>query len=609
MSRAPIAQFKNVSLTLGGAPLFSGVDFALSKGDRACLIGANGAGKSTLMRILAGALEQDAGEVFRQPGARMAYVSQEPSFAGFATLLDFAADGLDDHGRRMAEAELIEFGLDPARSCEGLSGGESRRAALARVFASEADILLLDEPTNHLDIAAIELLEQRLSAYRGAALIVSHDRRFLERVSSACLWLRNGKVQRLDRGFGAFEEWAEATEKAEAEALSRLETQLRAEEHWLLRGVTARRARNEGRRRKLMAMRAERREQKSLQRNEGPSFSMQAGEASGKLVLEAKKIGKSWPGGDGEAPKTVIRNFDLLITRGDRIGVVGPNGVGKSTLLKILLGEIEPDEGSVRRGSNLTIAHLDQTREALDPKATLWDTLAPLGGDQVMVRGHPRHVAAYAADFLFTQKQLRQPVSALSGGERNRLLLAVAMTKPANLLVLDEPTNDLDMETLDLLEDTLASYDGTLVIVSHDRAFLDNVVTSILAPVGGGRWSETPGGYSDYERERATYAAQEAARSAKAAPSSAAPAVASSKREQKKLSYKDERRLAELNDLLPKTQTEIGALEARLGDPGLYAKSPAEAAKLGQQLEQKRNLLEELELEWLELEEKREALS
>jgi len=608
MSRAPIAQFKNVSLTLGGAPLFSGVDFALSKGDRACLIGANGAGKSTLMRILAGALEQDAGEVFRQPGARMAYVSQEPSFAGFATLLDFAADGLDDHGRRMAEAELIEFGLDPARSCQALSGGESRRAALARVFASEADIVLLDEPTNHLDIAAIELLETRLAGYRGAALIVSHDRRFLERVSSACLWLRNGKVQRLDRGFNAFEEWAEATEKAEAEALSRLETQLRAEEHWLLRGVTGRRARNEGRRRKLMDMRTERREQQSLQKGDGPSFTMQSGESSGKLVIEAKQIGKSWPAADGEPPKGVIENFDILITRGDRIGVVGPNGAGKSTLLKILLGEIAPDSGAVRRGANVTSAHLDQTREALDPKATIWDTLAPLGGDQVMVRGHPRHVAAYAADFLFTQKQLRQPVSALSGGERNRLLLAVAMTKPANLLVLDEPTNDLDMETLDLLEDTLAAYDGTLILVSHDRAFLDNVVTSILAPLGNGRWAETPGGWSDYERERATRAGQDSARAAKSA-AAAAPIGAAPKREQKKLSYKDERRLTELNALLPKTQKEISALEARLGDADLYAKSPAEAAKLGQELESKRNSLEEFEMEWLELEEKREALA
>jgi len=606
MSRAPIAQFKNVSLTLGGAPLFSGVDFALSKGDRACLIGANGAGKSTLMRILAGALEQDAGEVFRQPGARMAYVSQEPSFAGFANLLDFAAKGLDDHGHRMAEAELIEFGLDPARSCEGLSGGESRRAALARVFASEADIVLLDEPTNHLDIAAIELLEIRLAAYRGAALIVSHDRRFLERVSSACLWLRNGKVQRLDRGFTAFEEWAEATEKAESEALSRLETQLRAEEHWLQRGVTARRARNEGRRRKLMSMRAERREQKGLQRGDGPSFTMQSGESSGKLVIEAKKISKSWPAAEGEPPKGVIDTFDILISRGDRIGVIGPNGAGKSTLLKTLLGEIAPDTGSVRRGANVTSAHLDQTRDALDPKATIWDTLAPLGGDQVMVRGHPRHVAAYAADFLFSQKQLRQPVSALSGGERNRLLLAVAMTKPANLLVLDEPTNDLDMETLDLLEDTLASYDGTLILVSHDRAFLDNVVTSILAPLGSGRWAETPGGWSDYERERATRAEQDTRAAKSVAGTSAANA---SKREQKKLSYKDERRLAELNDILPSTQKAIAGLEARLGDPNLYAKSPAEAAKLGQDLDAKRNHLEELELEWLELEGKREALT
>ncbi|MET0547224.1 MAG: ABC-F family ATP-binding cassette domain-containing protein [Caulobacterales bacterium] len=608
MSRvpAPIAQFKDVRLSLGGAPLFSGVAFALSRGDRACLIGANGVGKSTLMRILAGALDQDSGEVFRQPGVRMIYVPQEPSFAGFDTLHDYAAHGLDDAGRRAAEYELSDFGLDPERSCEGLSGGESRRAALARAFAAEPDLLLLDEPTNHLDIEAIEMLEARLMAYRGSALIVSHDRRFLERVSTACLWLRNGQVQRLDRGFGAFEEWAEQVESAEADALQRLETQLRDEERWLQRGVTARRSRNEGRRRKLMAMRSERRERSALLSKDGPSFSMEAGESSGRLVLEAKKLSKSWLDADG-APKTVVQSFDIRITRGDRIGIVGPNGAGKSTLLKLLLGEIAPDEGSVRKGSNVTIAHLDQMRDTLDSKATIWDTLAPLGGDQVLVRGNPRHVAAYAGDFLFAPKQLRQPVGALSGGERNRLLLAVAMTKTANLLVLDEPTNDLDMETLDLLEDTLSAYDGTLLLVSHDRAFLDGVVTSILAPLGDGRWAETPGSYSDYERERATRLQAREAKASKAAP--IVTPASTPKRETKKLSYKDERRLAEIETLMPKTQAAIAALETRLADPALYSKSPAEAAALADKLDAERAKLETMELEWLELEEKKQLLA
>ncbi|MGE0045302.1 MAG: ABC-F family ATP-binding cassette domain-containing protein [Hyphomonadaceae bacterium] len=598
---AVLAQMKGVRLTLGGAPLFEGVDLALVKGERASLVGANGAGKSTLMRMFAGLAAPDAGEIAFAKGAKIALTPQEPDLAAHATLRDYVrAPSVDRDGSRAAlpaheaEAALNEFDLDPDRAPARLSGGETRRAALARAFAADPDILLLDEPTNHLDIPAIEALEDRLRAFSGAALIISHDRRFLERITTTTFWLRRNRVIRNDKGYGDFDAWAERVEAEEARAFAKLETQLKAEEHWLQRGVTARRSRNERRRRKLMAMRAARRERKSSTAR----VAIEAGQAeeSGRLVVEAKGIAKSF--GD----RAIVRDLSLRIMRGDRVGIVGPNGAGKTTLIEILLKRAPPDSGGVRHGANLEIAYIDQARALLDPTVTIWDALTPGGGDQVMVRGRPRHIASYAKDFLFTGSQLRQPICALSGGERNRVALAVALAKPSNVLVLDEPTNDLDMETLDALEDMLAEYDGTVLIVSHDRAFLDGVTTQILGSIGEGRWVETPGGYADFEREHPR----------RAPPPSPAPKTppraSSTPRQATKLSYKEERRAAELADKLPALGAEIAKLEADLADPALFARDAAAFQRTAARLEAARAELDAGETEWLEIEERRGAL-
>jgi ATP-binding cassette subfamily F protein uup len=497
-----------------------------------------------------------------------------------------------------ADAALAEYGLDPERPPINLSGGERRRASLARALAADADLLLLDEPTNHLDIAAIELLEDELSAFRGACLIVSHDRRFLERVSTATVWLRQRRALKSEGGFAAFDAWAEAVELEEERALARLETHLKAEEHWLRRGVTARRARNEGRRRKLEALRGERRERKSLSQVNRTALIADKGGESGRLVIDAKDISKSY----GDRP--VISNLSLRVMRGDRLGIVGANGAGKTTLLEILLRRREPDAGVVKLGEGLQVAYVDQSRAFIDNSASIWDTLAPQGGDQVMVRGEPRHIAGYARDFLFGPEQLRQPVSALSGGERNRLALAVALAKPANLLVLDEPTNDLDMDTLDVLEDMLAGYDGTVLLVSHDRAFLDGVATQIIGPLGNGRWVETPGGWADFERAYPNAIAPHQTKArAPAAPPLAAPKRAT------KLSYKDERRLQELEALMPKLRDEIDRLEKSLSDSTAFARDAAAFDKTAARLAQARHEMESSEAEWLEIELRREGLS
>lgn len=600
----PLLQLQDVRLTLGGAPLFTGVDLALVRGERMALVGANGAGKSTLLRILAGALEPDAGARAVASGASIAVVAQEPDLAGYETLREYAQTPFG-HGEPAptyrAEAELEALGLDPDRSPDGLSGGEARRAALARAFAAEPDVLLLDEPTNHLDILAIAGLEERMLAFRGACLVVSHDRRFLERASTAIAWLRQGRVLQHDKGFAAFEPWAEAIETEEARALARLETQLKAEEHWLRRGVTARRSRNEGRRRKLLAMRAERRERMAQAAKASAVIEAEQGVQSGRLVIEARGVTKSWPG----APVPAVKDLSVRILRGDRVGVVGPNGAGKTTLLELLLGRLAPDSGSVRHGTNLEVAYVDQARSGLDPDATVQQTLTPLGGDQVVVRGVPRHVAAYAKDFLFGPAHLRQPVRALSGGERNRLALAVALAKPANVLVMDEPTNDLDMDTLDVLEEAIAAYEGAVLIVSHDRAFLDAAVTQIIGAVGGGRWAESPGGWSDFEREHGGFPAARLARREPPRPEPASPAPA---RAARKLSYKDERRLAELEALIPRLEAEIAALEAGLASPDAYAKGPQGFAKQAAALDAARAAKDAAETEWLSLEERREAL-
>jgi ATP-binding cassette subfamily F protein uup len=614
MARGPaLAHIKDLRLTLGGGPLFDGVEFVLHRGECVALIGANGAGKSTLIRMLAGLTEPDAGEIAYASGATVALAEQEPELTRFAALRDYAqaptTQLANTHPAPLhaAEAELSAFGLDPDRATSALSGGETRRASLARAFAAEPDILLLDEPTNHLDIGAIEELERRVNAFKGACLVVSHDRRFLERVTTATLWLRQRKVLKSDEGFATFDAWADRVEVEDARAAARLETHLKAEEHWLRRGVTARRARNEGRRRRLDAMRAERRERKALSANPRAALQADRGADSSKLVVEAKRISKAY----GATP--VIADASLRIMRGDRVGIVGPNGAGKTTLLELLLKRREPDSGDVRLGANLEIAYVDQTRAILNANATLWEALAPQGGDQVIVRGRPRHVAAYAADFLFTPAQLRQPVTALSGGERNRLALAVALAKPANLLVLDEPTNDLDMDTLDALEDMLAAYDGTVLIVSHDRAFLDGVATQILGPIGKGRWVETPGGWSDFEREYGAFLERRRPRRQAASPakSDAAGGDAGAPRARRttKLSYKDERRAAELETLLPQLHREIAALEARLAESDLFAKDAAAFAASAERLEAARAQLIAAEGEWLEIEMRREALA
>ncbi|MBB3892417.1 ATP-binding cassette subfamily F protein uup [Phenylobacterium haematophilum] len=598
--KPPVLALKDVRLADGPKMLFDGVDLAVEPRSRACLVGRNGAGKSTLLKILAGQIAADEGERTVQPSIRIAYVPQEPDISG-ETLLDYViAGGAEPH---RGEAALELFGIDPTKPTQGLSGGEIRRTALARAFAEEPDVILLDEPTNHLDILAIETLEAELANTRAALVIVSHDRAFLERVTNRCFWLEHRRVRRLEKGFAAFDEWVERILAAEAEEGRRLDKQLEKEEYWLRRGVTGRRARNEGRRRALMELRKTKVERMREVRGD-LSMGLASSGLSGQRVAEVKNIAKAF--GD----RTLVKDFSTRILRGDRVAIVGPNGAGKTTLVKLLLGELPPDSGSVNLGVNLEIAYIDQGRVDLKPEMMLRDVLTPLGGDQVMVRGQPKHVAAYAKEFLFTDNQLRQPVRSLSGGERNRLLLARALATPANLLVLDEPTNDLDMDTLDLLEDLLADYEGTLILVSHDRDFVDRLATSTIALDGHGKVVETPGGWQDFLSQNPGFfksVADGAAQPAPAPKSSPAPRVEPPK--PSKLSYKDQRRLQELDAAIAALPGKIAKLEADLADPNLYARDPAAFAKLSAALESARQELSASEEEWLELEERREALA
>ena len=597
--RAPIIALKDVRLADGPRMLFDGVDLALEPGVRACLVGRNGAGKSTLLRVLLGLTEADGGERSVTPAARISLVAQEPTIAGESLLAWTTEGGAATHE---AEGALQAFGLDPARSTVGLSGGEGRRAALARAFAEKPDVLLLDEPTNHLDIFAIETLEAMLAASRATVLVVSHDRAFLERVTQRCFWLEDRRIWRLDRGFAAFDAWSAKIAADQAESLRRLEKAIERETYWFYRSITAQRTRNEGRARELAAMRKQKAE--LLRDQRGPlALAVDAGAASGRRVVEARGLSKTYGG------RTLIKDFSTRIQRGDRLAVVGPNGAGKTTLVKLLLGEIEPDAGSVKLGTGLQVAYVDQARADLTEAMSLWDALAPSGGDQVMVRGKPRHIAAYARDFLFQDSQLRQPVSSLSGGERNRLLLARALAQTANLLVLDEPTNDLDMDTLDLLEEVLADYDGTLILVSHDRDFIDRLATSTIALDGAGHIVETPGGWSDFTAQnpgffdtvRAPAVAPKPAPRPAAAPSTPSTPV--------KLTYKDQRKLEELDKAMPRLSDEIVTLESRLEDSGLYARDRKTFDAVMHRLTAARAELARAEEDWLELEERREALA
>jgi ATP-binding cassette subfamily F protein uup len=600
MAQLPILTLSDVCLSLGGKPLFEGVTLTLARGERAALVGRNGAGKSTLMRIINGQTDPDSGEVWLQPGVQTTAIAQEPDLSCFRSVLEFATARGADVWR--AEAELAEFGVSPEAAPKTLSGGQTRRAALARAFAEDPDILLLDEPTNHLDITMIERLEQRLTQFGGAVLLVSHDRYFMESITTNTLWLRDGAVLKSSRGYGDFDRWAGEIERAEEQQLAKMKTQLKAEQHWLARGVTARRKRNMGRLSRLKDMRAEhaRRQAALMTAHNTADLDVQLGSSQSRKVLESHGMTKAF----SDTP--VVCDLNLKVLRGDRIGIIGPNGAGKSTLIRLLFGDIEPDRGTVKRNSALKVTYLDQTRSTLSGVETLWDALAPNGGDSLTVQGKSRHVAAYAKDFLFKAEQLRQPVSALSGGERNRLTLAIALATATDVLVLDEPTNDLDIQTLDLLEEMLLGFSGTLLLVSHDRAFLDATVTSCLVPVGKGQWVRTAGGWSD-SRTQVTSSAVPAETPA---PRSGKPkSQLRPPRSPNKLSFKDVHRLKEVEAIIPKLEQKIDALELALADADLYQRDPGAFRELSQDLQDTKDQLDQAEEDWLEIEEKRTALN
>jgi ABC transport system ATP-binding/permease protein len=598
----PLIQLKDIRLTFGGTPLLSGVELSVSPMERVCLIGRNGSGKSTLLKIMAGLVEPDSGTRFVQPGATVRYLPQEPDFGDHNTTLAYVEAGLgpgDDRYR--ARYLLAQLGLSGDEDLAHLSGGEARRTALARVLAPSPDILLLDEPTNHLDLPTIEWLEAELESSRSALVLISHDRRFLTNLSRATAWLDRGQIKQIDRGFAAFESWRDEVLAEEEREQHKLDRKIVNEEHWLRYGVSGRRKRNVRRLGLLHEMRTQRRNY----RGTAGSANLAAAEAdkSGKLVIEAKNIVKAYD------DRRIVDGFSTRIQRGDRVGIVGPNGAGKTTLVNLLTGATEPDSGSVRLGVNIEMATLDQHRESLDPKSTLSEALTGGRGDHVMVGGKPKHVASYMKDFLFSQEQIRTPLEVLSGGERGRLMLARALAKPSNLLVLDEPTNDLDLETLDVLEEMLGDYEGTVLLISHDRDFLDRVVTSVIVPEGNGRWIEYAGGYSDMLVQRGADLKREevkapAAEEKKGAKAFATPAAATKRR----LSFNEKHALETLPQTIAKLQSEIAMQQKLLDDPDLYSKDrkkfeQASAATAAAQAE-----LAAAEDRWLELEMLREEI-
>jgi len=605
----PLLALQNATLTFGGRPTFQEVSVAVARGERICLVGRNGSGKSTLLKCLAGMIELDAGDRFIQPGAHVAYMPQEPDFDPAMTIGEHVALGLPGHEqdgavRYKVEAILAEVGLDPDRKLVALSGGEGRRVSLARVFVAEPDVVLLDEPTNHLDIPAIEWLEARLADYRGAILMISHDRAFLNRLSRRVLWLDRGRLRSLDKGFTGFDDWAEGVLAAEAAEEVRLDKKLAAETIWLRQGISARRTRNMGRVRALLDLRKDKAERVGIRQAKIGTAAVT--ETGGQLVVEAKHIAKSFtqPQPDGTvATRVIAEDFSTKIVRGERIGIIGANGAGKSTLLKILTGEIEPDQGKIRFGVNLVPAYFDQHRSRLDEEASVRDNLTEGRGDSVFVRGQPRHVNSYMRDFLFEDRQALTPAKALSGGERNRLLLAKVLAQTSNLLVLDEPTNDLDMDTLELLEEVLADYDGTLFLVSHDRDFLDRLVTSVIAVEGDGEIAEYVGGYTDYLRQRPAKP-EPAAKPVKQAP--AAPRA--DKPKTARLGFKEQHDLQRLPGVIEALGKEQASLQKTLADPQLFVRDRAAFDKATARLDAVHQELLEAEDRWLELEMKKAEL-
>ncbi len=601
MARIPLLQMSGISLTFGGDPVFSGLDLVVQPGDRVALVGRNGSGKSTLMKVMAGLVEADQGEIVVPPGKSVGYMEQDPGMEGFTTLGDYASSGLEPGELYKVERAGEGLKFDPSRAVETASGGERRRAALAKLMAEAPDLMLLDEPTNHLDIEAIAWLERELGATRAAYVLISHDRAFLRALTRATLWIDRGMVRRQEQGFEAFEAWRDKVWEEEDQQRHKLNRLIKSEAKWAVEGISARRKRNQGRVRALQALRAEKAAQ--IKRQGSAAMSLEAGPKSGRKVIEAKALSKAY--GD----KQIVRGFDLLAQRGDRVAFVGPNGVGKTTLLKMLLGQEVPDEGTVTLGTNLEIAVFDQTRAQLDPDMSLWDSLTGdpemrVSGkaDQVMVGGQPKHVVGYLKEFLFDERQARAAVKSLSGGEKARLLLAKLMAKPSNLLVLDEPTNDLDVETLDLLQELLDDYDGTVLLVSHDRDFLDRVATTTIAMEGNGRATVYAGGWSDYIAQRGDLAPKKEEKS-----KASRPKVKQEAKPKSGLSFSEKHRLEKLPAEIARLEAEIAKLEELMADPDLFTREPVKFQKATEALVERQEKLSASEEEWLMLEEKAEG--
>jgi ABC transport system ATP-binding/permease protein len=588
-------------LTLGGKPLLDGADLSVTPGARLCLVGRNGSGKSTLLKIAAGEIEADGGERFLQPGVSLRYLAQEPDFSGFKTVMEYVEAGLgplDDPylARLLLEGLGLTGEEDPAR----LSGGEGRRAALVRALAPQPDIVLLDEPTNHLDLPTIVWLEEKLASLRSALVLISHDRRFLQDLTRETVWLDRGRTRHLDSGFKDFEAWRDRELEEEERQQHKADRKIVAEEHWLRHGVSGRRKRNVKRLDNLRSLRTERRQRVAPT----AEVKLEASEAqlSGKLVIEAVKITKSF----GE--RVIIDNFSTRVLRGDRLGIVGANGAGKTTMVNLLTGALAPDSGRIKLGANLAMATLEQSRASLRPESTLQEVLTGGGSDFVEINGERRHIVSYMRDFLFKSEQARTPVARLSGGERGRLMLARALAQPSNVLVLDEPTNDLDLETLDLLEEMLADYPGTLIVVSHDRDFLDRVATSVLMSEAEGRWLEYAGGYSDMVAQRGVGVESRGGAQAARAEPKEKPVPREKPVGRARLSFKEQHALATLPAKMEELRGKIGKLKQLLDDPELYTRDPGKFSRAGVVLAETEGELARAEEEWLELEIKREEI-
>ncbi|KPA22862.1 ABC transporter ATP-binding protein uup [Shimia sp. SK013] len=602
MARIPLLQMSDISLTFGGDPIFDQLGLVVQPGDRVALVGRNGSGKSTLMKVMAGLVEPDRGDIVVPSGISVGYMDQDPDMSGYSTLGEFASAGLEPGEMYKVERAGEGLKFDPERPVETASGGERRRAALARLMAEAPDLMLLDEPTNHLDIEAIGWLEEELKATRAGFVLISHDRAFLRELSRATLWIDRGMVRRQEKGFEAFEVWRDKIWDEEDTARHKMDRKIKSEARWAVEGISARRKRNMGRVRALKDLRSER--ASMIRRQGAAAMALEAGPKSGKKVIEAKEVFKAFDG------NPIVQNFSLTIQRGDRVAFVGPNGVGKTTLIKMLMGDETPDAGTVVLGTNLLPAVFDQARAQLDPNMTLWDSLTGdpdmrVSGkaDQVMVRGQPRHVVGYLKEFLFDDGQARAPVRSLSGGEKARLLLAKLMAKESNLLVMDEPTNDLDVETLDLLQELLDDYDGTVLLVSHDRDFLDRVATTTVAMEGNGRTVVYAGGWSDYRSQRQSDENDKKVEKTKTKTEK----VKQDKAQKEGLNFTEKHRLEALPAIMERLEAEIAKLEVFMADPELFSKEPVKFQKATEALVERHTALAEAEEEWLMLEEKAEG--